>query len=105
MKNEYISQYNVFFEKLIKQREELKGKLCRCDLEQEDILHFIEFEKYDAITMVKLVKKLKNVRQRRREIKDQYQVAQMMCDRLKNQSKNEDRSYNYRTDITKEFKI
>lgn len=105
MKNEYISQYNVFFADIKKKKDELLEELSKCDLEQEDILHFIEFEKYDAITMVKLVKKLKDVRQRRRVVKDKYQAVQIVHDRLKGQVKNEDRNYNYRSDIVKEFKI
>lgn len=104
MKNEYVKQYNTFFNELCETKKRLSNELSEVDLQQQDILHFLEFEKCDAVTMVKATKKLKLVRQKRREIKNKYQVVVIMCDRLKSTIKNEDvTNGDYKTDIIKEF--
>lgn len=71
------------------------------DLQQQDILHFIEFEKYDAPTGSKILKKLKEIRQRRREIKDEYEELQSILRKMKNAGLHNyirpNKSYVYRT--------
>jgi hypothetical protein len=104
MKNEYVTQYNTFFNELCATKKRLSKELSDIDLQQQDILHFLEFEKCDAVTMVKATKKLKEVRKKRREIKNKYQVVYVMCERLKNPIKNENfADGDYKTDVIKEF--
>ncbi len=56
--------------------------LSKMDLIEQDLLHFIEFETCDAATGYCIFAKLKEVRQRRREIKDNMELLQIICDRL-----------------------
>ena len=64
-------------------------------------MHFVENEKYDAVTMVKVAKELKEVRLARRMIKIELEQVQSMRDQLlqKNHEKFAEKSYVYKTDV------
>ena len=80
--------------------------LSVCDLQQEDILHFIELEKCDAVAMARATKKLKLVRQKRREIKQELAVVAVVCDRLNTTLKEKDFVPGvYKTDVIKDIKV
>lgn len=105
MKNKYVKEYNTYFTEKCKRKQELIKMLSQCDLQQEDILHFIELEKCDAVSMAKATKQLKIVRQKRREIKNELAVVAVICDRLKTTLEDKDFVGGvYKTDIIKEIK-
>ena len=100
--NHYINDYNSYVEKMYKKQTELVSELSKVDKEQEDILHFIELEKYNAATMMKVTKKLKEVRAKRRVIKDELGEVQAICSRIKPYNrKEEERTCTYKSEILK----
>lgn len=107
MENKYIEKYNELLGEIKTELRRLNGALSAVDSERSDILHFYEFETYDAITMVKLAKKLKLVQQKRREIKHELAAVQATYDRLKKGSaiaiKPIVKNVTYKTDVIKEF--
>lgn len=57
----------------LKQRSnELAQLQSQYDQEEQDLLHFLEGEKCDAVQMVKVAKKLKIIRQERRDVKNEH---------------------------------
>lgn len=71
------------------------------DMQEQDILHYIEFEKYDAATGSRLLKKLKEIRIGRRDIKNEYEDLQSILRRLDNAGlkgyHRKQKRYEYRT--------
>lgn len=92
--NEYVSNLRKRFKELDKFKSDY-------DLAEQDILHYIEFEKYDAATGSRLLKKLKEVRISRREIKDEYEELQSILHKINNAGlsnyKRPNKTYTYRT--------
>lgn len=78
----YIKDFNKYCASLNIRHNELAKELSEADLEQQDILHFLEFDTYDAVTMVKVTKRLKEVRVKRRAIKDELLVIQSVLGRI-----------------------
>ena len=102
--NHYINNYNSYVENMYDKRRELISKLSKADKEQDDILHFLEFEKYNAATMMKVTKKLKEVRANRREIKNELSEIQTICDSIKPcKQMEEKKTYTYKSEILKEY--
>jgi hypothetical protein len=97
----HASSFNDYINGLRKQYNDLNNKKSNYDLAEQDILHYIEFEKYDAPTGSKLLKKLKEIRLARREIKDEYEELQSILHKIKNAGLNNykrpQKNYTYRT--------
>lgn len=55
-------------------KDQLVQELSTCDLKEQDILHYIELEKFNCVDGYKLAKKLKEIRQERRKIKDKLDL-------------------------------
>jgi hypothetical protein len=95
-----IDSINELQQGLTNRFEELHQLKSNYDLKEQDILHYIEFEKYDAVTGSKLLKSLKKVRIDRRNIKDEYEELQSILMRLKNAGlknyKRPQKTYTYR---------
>ena len=107
MDTNYIAEYNQYLATIKSKFQECNKRLSEIDLKEQDLLHFLEFEKCDAITMMKVVKKLKEVRAKRREIKDEFDkinaVYTRLCN-LKNLKESEiTKHYNYKTSIISEL--
>lgn len=97
----HSAELNEYVSSLRKRYNEIIGTQSKYDLAEQDILHFIEFEKCDAVTGSKLLKKLKEVRILRREIKNECEELQSILDKIdKSGLKNYTRphkTYTYRT--------
>ena len=104
MSTTYREDYNEYREKLWARKRELEAQISEIDSKQEDILHFLEFEKCDAVTMVKVTKRLKALRAERREIKNEWADLEPVCKRLadKVKTKETNKIYKYRTDVIAE---
>lgn len=104
--NEHIEKYNKFVNEINNKWDTLNTKLSEVDKKETDILHFIELEKYSAPTGAKILKLLKQVRQERRVIKDEWSDVDCVRKKLNNQIpvKNVDRIYTYRTNVLKMLK-
>lgn len=90
-----------FLKDLAKRNKELREQLSQYDMEEQDLLHFIENEKYDAVTMVKVTKLLKENRLARRQIKVELEQLQSVRDAIAHRKlqKFAEKSYTYRTDV------
>ena len=86
---------------LAKRRKELFEQLSQRNHEQQDLLHFLENEKYDAVVMVKIAKQIKENRLLRRAIKVEIDQLNSMSSILsrKNLLQLAEKDYEYRTDI------
>lgn len=78
----HVEELKNFESTLRKRFTELNELKSKYDLSEQDILHYIEFEKYDAVSGSKLLKKLKEVRRERRAIKNEYEELQSILKRF-----------------------
>ena len=61
-------------------KDELAKLESGYDQEEQDLLHFLEGEKCDAVQMVKVAKKIKVVRQAKREVKRELAaILDLLC--------------------------
>lgn len=101
MNMDCIKQINDLSSQLQSRYDQLNKLKSDYDLIEQDILHYIEFEKYDAIAGAKLLKKLKEIRIERRKIKTEYEDTQSILGRLKNAGLHNysrpEKHYTYRT--------
>ena len=79
---DYIRDFNEYYQQIDKRHAELAAELSKVDQEQDDILHFLEFDTYNAVVMMKATKRLKEVRERRREIKNEFIMVNAVHSRL-----------------------
>lgn len=77
-----------FFQNINKQIKEIENELSKKDLEQQDILHYIENNTLNAGGYAKAGKLLKEVRADRRNIKDDLEKAYCIRDTLTNKYNN-----------------
>ena len=96
-----VQMKKQFIRDLTTRHKELFKQLSLYDNQEQDLLHFIENEKYDAVAMVKVAKQLKETRLARRAIKIELEQIQSMRDQLlqKNHEKFAEKSYVYKTDV------
>lgn len=98
----WLSEFNDLQKRANKRKEELCKELSKKDGEQEDILHYLEFKKCDAIITSKLVKKLKEVRKERRLIKEELEAVQRITQGI-NERKEKNKNYKFRTNVVMEI--
>lgn len=67
---EFLKKMLGFFQNIDKEIENISNELSKVDLEQQDVLHYIENNNLKAGEYAKIGKLLKNIRIRRREIKN-----------------------------------
>jgi uncharacterized protein YjiS (DUF1127 family) len=87
-------------------RKELQTVLSGYDMILQDALHFLENEKCDAIAMVQIAKKIKDVRMRRRTVKIELEKLQSVTDSItKGVARFDKKDYTYRTTAMKSIRI
>lgn len=104
MSHNHVEKYNSYRDEIRKRKLELEVQISHIDLEQQDILHFLENEKCDAITMSKITKRLIALRKERREIKEEWTDVNRVWQHIHN--KMQERTFTghkYRTNIINEF--
>ena len=86
-------------------RKELQSVLSGYDMTLQDALHFLENEKLDAVAMVQVAKKIKDMRMRRRAIKIELEKLQSVTDSItKGVARFDNKSYTYRTTAMKSIR-
>ena len=83
-------------------KDELAQLESQYDKEEQDLLHFLEGEKCDAVQMVKVAKKIKTTRQAKREIKNELTKILALLNTCPQENYIESlvgKKYVYRTDI------
>ena len=66
-----------FITQMKTRKEELSSEISRYEMTINDILHCLENEKCDAITLVRASKKLQEIRRKRRKVK--IERDQVLC--------------------------
>ena len=102
---DYIRDFNEYCQKINERYQELTEEMSKVDLEQEDILHFLELGTYNAATMMKVTKRLKEVRERRRKIKDEFVMVQAVHSRIGKPSLTNtvQKKYTYKTTVLQDI--
>ena len=102
---DYLKEYNEYLDRIVKRKTEISAELSKVDLAEQDILHYLEFEKCDAVTMVKITKKLKTLRAERRLIKNELEEITKVHTRIggKQLKATENKTYTYKTSVMKEL--
>jgi hypothetical protein len=68
----------AFFQDTDKRLKELREEQSKWDIKQDEILHYIENHKLDAVKGCKLLKILKQVREERRIVKNEIDIVQSL---------------------------
>lgn len=79
---ELLKYMHKFFTSIDKEMNDIYQELSNVDLEQQDILHYIENNNLNAGGYAKVGKLLKDVRTRRREIKNDLDKLSAVRDNL-----------------------
>jgi hypothetical protein len=100
---DWIDEYNHIIKKATKRQTELIKLQSLYDGQQDDILHYLEMMKCDAIKSSKLMKALKEIRAKRRLVKEELGAVNSIT-MLAKQSKyvNND-TYVYKTNVVIEL--
>lgn len=87
-------------------RVELSAELSEYDMILQDALHFLENERCDAIAMVQVAKKIKDVRVQRRAVKIELEKLQSITDSITiGMARFDRKTYTYRTTAIKSIRI
>ena len=78
-----VSQFDKLYETMMASESFLRFKLKGVEEKQQDLLHAVEFNSYNACKGFKKYKELKLVREERRRIKDSLLVVQILKESLK----------------------
>ena len=96
---EWIIEYNNFLDKVNKRKSELAKLQSEYDLQRQDILHYIEMKKCDAIISAKLMKKLKEISEQRRIVKEELQSLNSISDLSKKSKYKNNETYVFKTNV------
>lgn len=91
-----------FIDTVRARKVELSSQMSECDLAITDALHYLENENCDAVGLVKTAKILKELRQKRRIVKIEYEQVKKMLSMLGSpglEKYEHARKYHYRTKI------
>ena len=70
VEKKYAKRFNGFVAELLEEKERNQYLLSILDRKLSDCLHFLENEKANAATLSKINKKIRELRQERREVKN-----------------------------------
>lgn len=74
-----VENFLDFVNAAVESYEMALSDISRLDQELSDIEHYLELENCDAVTLVKLAKKLRDVRRERRNAKETIEVCKPIC--------------------------
>lgn len=106
VEKKYAKRFNSFVEELTIEKEKNQTALSNLDKQLSDCLHFLENEKANAATLAKVNKKIRELRQARREVKNTLIDINNVLNRFKSTKKMNEVSkceYEYRTEIMLEI--
>lgn len=85
---ELIKYILTFFQDIDKRLNELTNQLSVWDTKQDELLHYIENHNVDAVKSCKIVRRLKYVRDERRNVKNEIDVIRSLKDTFVDKYKN-----------------
>ena len=99
----WIDEYNHIIKKATKRKEELNKLQSLYDSQQDDILHYLEMMKCDAIKSSKLMKALKEIRAKRRLVKEELGAVNSITSLAKQSKYVNNDTYTYKTNVIVEL--
>lgn len=78
----YYEKLNLLIGEMQCRHKTLNAELSDFDKQQKDILHIVECGKYSASEGATMLKTLKNLRRRRREIKDELRELNIIMSKM-----------------------
>lgn len=100
---DWIKEYNHIIKKANKRKEELIILQSLYDSQQDDILHYLEMMKCDAIKSSKLMKALKEIRAKRRLVKEELGAVNSITSLAKQSKYENNDTYVYKTNVVIEL--
>lgn len=95
MRKEFLKEANI-------RSKELQRILSSLDMALQDALHFLENEQCDAVAMVKVAKKIKELRMRRRIVKIELEKLQSVTSSITvGVVRFDNKTYTYKTETMK----
>jgi hypothetical protein len=97
------AKVRVAYESLKRSHDALYKQLSACDKYETDLLHFVEFESYNAAAGARALKQLKLNRKKRRAVKDEIAATDKLISQLRTYLENgstepeNPKVYHYRT--------
>ena len=98
----YSKKFNSFLEELLRDKEKYTSQLSIVDKQLTDCLHFLENEEVNEVVLVKVAKRIRELRQVRRRIKNNLTDVDNVLNKFKNTKRMNETAeceYQYRTDI------
>ena len=98
----YSKKFNSFLEELLRDKEKYTSQLSIVDKQLTDCLHFLENEEVNEVVLVKVAKRIRELRQVRRRIKNNLTDVDNVFNKFKNTKRMNETAeceYQYRTDI------
>jgi len=103
--NEYVAKFIEIRESLEQEKIRLESKMSEVDGKLQDILHFVEFGRYNAPDGARLLKELKRLRKERRDLKEEYSSIHSAYDKVKGvkfkEESHTEKTYTFRSDVVK----
>lgn len=102
IEKKYSKKFNAFIEELLTDKMNRAKELSQVDKALSDCLHFLENERVNAAILAKVNKKIRELRQTRRQIKNDLTDINNVLNRFKNTKKMNETTeceYAYRTDV------
>ena len=101
---ELIQEISANYKELFSRKETLTKQISKVDKEREDILHYIELGKYNAVEGWKLLSLLREVSKERRKIKDEEEYISKVTNNIKLSTvnrfeKSKPKTYHFRSSI------
>jgi hypothetical protein len=92
--------FSRFREEIKSRRDVAWQEVISYNAQEQDLLHYLENEKCDAVDMVRVAKELKTIRQHRRMAKIEVDRCNSIHSSIakKNLKKFEEKTYTYKTD-------
>lgn len=98
----YSKKFNSFLEELLRDKEKYTSQLSIVDKQLTDCLHFLENKEVNEVVLVKVAKRIRELRQVRRRIKNNLTDVDNVLNKFKNTKRMNETAeceYQYRTDI------
>ena len=96
---EWIKRYNAFYDEMKERMKELDKQLSNYDLQEQDILHYIELKKCDAVMSAKLMKKLREITANRRIVKEEHISLDSITSNKRRCNYKPNEAYTFKTDV------
>ena len=96
---EWIRKYNSLYDEMKDRMKVLDKQLSEYDLQEQDILHYIEMKKCDAIMGAKLMKKLKEITANRRIVKEEHASLNSIIDNKRKCTYKPNETYTFKTNV------